>query len=361
MPSQPIVLSLSRSPLRDRAEALLTLAERLLDLLSEHAPDDTALGAPAFRAQVEDWREKLRDEDDAAGLTQVVDTIAESCGAFLDSTRAHRTDREAELLDLVNVLHEVIDTVRGDSREFEHELIRSTTAMGKMVEIEDIRELKRTLSREVQTLRDVVAVRQTSEAKHYDTLTNRVRVLEQSLIKAQAEAATDALTQLPNRGAFDLTLREWVNRAARDGRPFAVAMIDLDDFKRINDAYGHPIGDRVIIAAAQLLRSEVAKDEFAARFGGEEFAVLLLAPTAAKARDRIAGLLDRLPRSYDFEHNGVTRFVSFTFSGGVTGYVAGDTVESLVKRADEALYDAKRRGKRRVEARPQSFLRGLIP
>ena len=338
MPSQPIVLSLSRSPLRDRAEALLTLAERLLDLLSEHAPDDTALGAPVFRAQVEDWREKLRDEDDAAGLTQVVDTIAESCGAFLDSTRAHRTDREAELLDLVNVLHEVIDTVRGDSREFEHELIRSTTAMGKMVEIEDIRELKRTLSREVQTLRDVVAVRQTSEAKHYD-----------------------ALTQLPNRGAFDLTLREWVNRAARDGRPFAVAMIDLDDFKRINDAYGHPIGDRVIIAAAQLLRSEVAKDEFAARFGGEEFAVLLLAPTAAKARDRIAGLLDRLPRSYDFEHNGVTRFVSFTFSGGVTGYVAGDTVESLVKRADEALYDAKRRGKRRVEARPQSFLRGLIP
>jgi len=81
----------------------------------------------------------------------------------------------------------------------------------------------------------------------------------------------------------------------------------------------------------------------------------------AQARDRVTALLERLPTSYAFEEeDGSTRFVTFSFSGGVTAYVAGDTAESLVKRADEALYDAKRRGKKRVETRPQSFLRGLM-
>ncbi|MCC6992492.1 MAG: diguanylate cyclase [Acidobacteria bacterium] len=360
MPSQPIALSLSQPPHRPRADALLTLAEHLLDLLSEHAPEDPALEAPAFRAQLDGWRRELRLENDAEHLARLVDAIARACGAFLDRTQAYRSDREAELMDLVTVLREVIDTVRGDSKQFESELIRSTTAMGRMVEIEDIRELKRALSREVQTLRQAVAVRQTAEAKHYEKLTSRVQSLEQSLVKAKAEAATDALTQLPNRGAFDLALREWVSRAARENRPFTVAMVDLDDFKRINDTYGHPVGDRVIVAAAQLLRGGVTEGEFASRFGGEEFALLLQTATAAKARDRITALLDRLPPSYGFEHDGVTRFVSVTFSGGVTGYVTGDTPESVIKRADEALYDAKRRGKKRVETRPQSFLRGLI-
>ncbi len=357
--SSPIALSLSQSPHRHRAEALLTLVEHLLGLLSEHAPDDPSLGAPAFRARLDEWRRGLRDEDDAANLAGLVDAIATACGTFLERSRVYRTDHDAELTDLVRVLSKVIDTVRGDSRKFEHELLRSTTAMGRMVEIEDLRELKRVLSREVDSLREAAAERQKSEARHYESLTKRVRSLEQSLTKAQSEAATDALTRLPNRGAFDLAAREWVSRAARDGQPFAVAMIDLDDFKRINDAYGHPIGDRVIVAAAQLLRSGLAEGEIAARFGGEEFA-LLLAATAATARERVTALLDRLPPSYEFDHDGVTRRVGFTFSGGATGYVAGDTAESLLKRADEALYDAKRRGKRRVEVRPRSFLGGLL-
>ncbi len=360
MPSQPTGLSLSHAPLWHRAEALLTLTEHLLDLLAEHAPHDPVLDAPGFRGQLQDWRRELRGGGDTSDLTGLVDTIAAACGSFLDRTRTYRMDREGELIDLVNVLREAIDTVRGDSKQFAHELVRSTTAMGKMVEIEDLRELKRALSREVETLRAVVAARQTTEATHYETLTKRVQSLEQSLVMAKVEAATDALTQLPNRGAFDVALREWVSRATRDGRPFAVAMVDLDNFKRINDTYGHPVGDRVIVAVAQLLRGGVVEGELASRFGGEEFALLLLAPNAAKARERITALLHLVPPSYGFEHGGTTQFVSFTFSGGVTAYTPGDTPESLIARADEALYDAKRRGKKRVEARPQSFLRGLV-
>ncbi len=360
MPSSITALSLSPHADRHRAEALLALCDHLLGLLAEHAPDTPSLDADAFRRQLDAWRHVLHDDEDVPRITRLAREIAEGCGRFLDRTRSYRTDREAELIDLVNVLREVVDTVRGDSLQFEHELMRSTTAMSRMVEIEDIRELKRALSREVHTLREAVVERQTREAKHYATLTGRVQSLEQSLVKAQADAATDALTALPNRGAFDLAVRAWVNRAARDGQTFTVAMVDLDDFKRINDSYGHPIGDRVIVAAAQLLQSGIVEGELVSRFGGEEFALLLTSPSAALARDRVTALLDRLPPSFEFGEGGRTRFVTFSFSGGVTAYVTGDTAESIVKRADEALYDAKRRGKKRVEARPQSFLRGLM-
>lgn len=360
MSSSITALSLSPHGDRHRAEALLALCDHVLGLLAEHAPDTPSLDANGFRRQLDAWRRALHGNEDSHQVARLTRDIAEGCRHFLDRTRAYRTDRESELIDLVNVLREVVDTVRGDSLQFEHELIRSTTVMGRMVEIEDIRELKRALSREVHTLRAAVDERQLNVGKHHATLTSRVQSLEQSLVTAQAEAATDALTHLPNRGAFDRAVRAWVNRAARDGHAFTVAMVDLDDFKRINDNYGHPIGDRVIVAAAQLLQSGSADGEVVSRFGGEEFALLLTSATASQARDRVTALLERMPPAYEFAEGSRTRLVTFSFSGGVTAYMAGDTAESIVKRADEALYDAKRRGKKRVETRPQSFLRSLM-
>jgi len=358
--SKITALSLSHSPVRHRADALHTLAERLLDLLVEHAPDDVTVNTEAFRSQLTAKRDELRHEEDADRVTVLTGAIADDCADFLDRTRTFHSDREGELAELVLVLREAVDAVRGNSLKFEKDLLRSTTEMGRMVQLDDIRELKRALSQEVQTIRTAVAERQKNEAKHFETLTTRVQTLEQSLVKARAEAATDALTQLPNRGAFDVAVKEWVSRAAHNGQVFTVAMVDLDDFKRINDTYGHPVGDRVITTMAQLLRGAVGEGEFVARFGGEEFALLLTARSASKARDRMMALLDGLPPSFEYQQDGHRRFVSFSFSGGVTAWVASDTPESIVKRADEALYDAKRRGKKRVETRPRSMLRGLM-
>ena len=272
-------LSLSHSPVRHRADALHALCERLLDLLDEHAPEDASVGAAAFRSGLAARREELRYEEDPDEVTRLTSAIAADCDAFLDKTRAYHSDREGELAELVHVLREAVEAVRGQSLKFETDLLRSTTEMGRIVELEDIRELKRALTREVETIRTAVAERQQSEAKHYETLTSRVQSLEQSLVKARAEAATDALTGLPNRGAFDVAVREWVARAA-PRRPACSrsAMVDLDDFKRINDTYGHPVGDRVITTMGQLLRAAIASGEFVARFGGEEFALLLTAP-----------------------------------------------------------------------------------
>ena len=355
-----IELSLSHSPDRRRAEALLSLCRHLLGLLGDHAPEDAALKADAFRRQVDEWRRELAEEDDPDRLARLARRIVAECDDFLDRTRTHRADRDAEFLGLIQVLREVIDTVRGEARQFEDDLIRSATTMERMVEIDDIRELRQALAREVKALREVVAERQAAEARQYDTLSTRVQTLEQSLVTARSEAATDALTGIPNRGAFDLAIREWLARAARDGRPFTLAMVDLDDFKRVNDSHGHQVGDRVLIAAARLLHSGLQEGEFVARYGGEEFALLLSSPSVGKAKQRLTALLDQVAPAYEYDLAGEKRYLTFTFSGGVTDWTASDTPDSLVKRADEALYDAKRHGKRRVETRSRSFLRALI-
>lgn len=170
----------------------------------------------------------------------------------------------------------------------------------------------------------------------------------------------DPLTGVGNYRKMSLRAPRELRRHRRHGRPLSLVVVDLDDFKRINDTYGHPVGDRVIVALAQLLGTGIEAGEVAARFGGEEFALLMRVASASKARQRLTALLESLPPAYQYEVDGKKGFVAFTFSGGVTAWTAGDTTESIVKRADEALYDAKRRGKRRVETRPQAFLRGLM-
>lgn len=136
------ITALSLSPLSDRrrAEPLLALCDHLLGLLAEHVPDPPSLESQSFGKQLAAWRQALQGDEHDDRVARLTREIAEGCHHFLDHLRVSRSDRESALIDLVNVLREVVDTVRGDSLQFEHELMRSTTAMSRMVEIEDIRE-----------------------------------------------------------------------------------------------------------------------------------------------------------------------------------------------------------------------------
>jgi diguanylate cyclase (GGDEF)-like protein len=164
---------------------------------------------------------------------------------------------------------------------------------------------------------------------------------------AETGARIDALTGLPNRRHFD-ELAELLTRGRRAGDALGVLMIDIDHFKRINDTYGHGVGDTVLSSVAAAIAAGVRAADTPARFGGEEFAVLLRRATLEQACD-VALRIREAVGSLDTRDLGVTDGRPISVSVGVAvGGSSGETVAALIRRADDALYAAKRRGRDRV-------------
>ncbi|HET9266854.1 MAG TPA: GGDEF domain-containing protein, partial [Vicinamibacterales bacterium] len=158
------------------------------------------------------------------------------------------------------------------------------------------------------------------------------------------------------------TLQASLNEAQEQaGETFALGIADIDNFKTINDTHGHPVGDRVILATAQWLQSSMRDTDFVARYGGEEFALLFAGATAAEAEARLARVLQELAsRPFAYDGPDGARSVTFTVSAGIAESSAGDTVDSLVKRADAGLYQARKRGRNRVVVQARSRLASLF-
>jgi len=152
----------------------------------------------------------------------------------------------------------------------------------------------------------------------------------------------DGLTGIPDRKSFDDEIERWTIRFKTDQQPFVCGMIDLDDFKKVNDTYGHQTGDFVLKEAAAFLKASLSSTDFVARYGGEEFVILLANVKLCEAEERIADAISRLGAlTFTYQAN----VLRFTFSCGLTECQPSENVESLVGRADANLYEAKRRGK----------------
>jgi diguanylate cyclase (GGDEF)-like protein len=174
---------------------------------------------------------------------------------------------------------------------------------------------------------------------------------------AQERAVHDGLTGLYNHRTFFERLRSELARAARSGYAVSVLLLDIDDFKRLNDVHGHPAGDDILVAVGRALRMCVRDDvDLAARYGGEEFAVIL--PDAdAEAPTAAGDVAERIRAAVAEEtaatHSAAGAALAVTVSVGVAVFpAAGTTPDELVAAADRALYAAKAAGKDRVAAAP---------
>jgi diguanylate cyclase len=166
------------------------------------------------------------------------------------------------------------------------------------------------------------------------------RKISNALNSFKKKALFDSMTKLYNRGSFMEILQEQVDKFGAYTPTMALFIIDVDNFKTVNDTLGHLVGDSVLVQISELLRTSLRKNDYPARFGGDEFTVV--APdTNIEQSVKLAEKLRQRIQTHDFN----TGDIPVTISVGYTTYRVGETIENLIRRADKALYDAKLMGR----------------
>lgn len=179
---------------------------------------------------------------------------------------------------------------------------------------------------------------------------DQIQNLRSSLEQSRKNELLDPLTNIPNRRQLEAFLAEHMENARAKNTPLSLVMADIDHFKRVNDHFGHLIGDEVLKYFAHLLAKHVRGSDLTARYGGEEFAMVLLNTTA----DTAAMIVERIRTEMEKAKLMVTEsnkpLGTITASFGIAEYCVGDDWDSLVKRADTNLYAAKNSGRNRIIA-----------
>jgi diguanylate cyclase len=178
-----------------------------------------------------------------------------------------------------------------------------------------------------------------------DEMESEARKLKARLTDEKRLSMRDPLTQIPNRMAYEQRVGEELERWTRFSQPTCIAVWDIDEFKAINDNYGHRAGDRVLSVVAECLANSIRSTDFIARYGGEEFVMLLPGTTMPDAL-RLAEEMREAVTQLGFHFRGAP--VSITISCGITALVDGDEAENAFDRADRAMYRAKETGRNRV-------------
>ncbi len=211
----------------------------------------------------------------------------------------------------------------------------------------DINTLKEVVRSEAKRAIEIFETHRVEHAKLQETLDDSIGELEERPTAVEGVGSTDYLTECASRAALDFYLAAICQKAKIERKLFSVAMLDMDDFKGINDLWGHQIGDTALSYFVKTLKQEFPTRAFIGRYGGDEF-VVVASMDADSLRQRLERLLKRLRKSQVPIRSDDGNCLTLSVSAGVTEITSGDEMATVVRRADEALYDAKKRGKGRV-------------
>ncbi|HOS42949.1 MAG TPA: GGDEF domain-containing protein [Armatimonadota bacterium] len=329
---------------------LLSAVLTLITCVKEFSFGLKEMNADAFARQMEALKQQLDPEKSTAELRRAFSGQPEAIDAFIQRERAYLEEREREYRAIIDMLRASLATLFEENLGFTNSLNEQGLQLEQLADLDDIRRIKERLRGQVEMMRNTVAKKAASDRQRMEKLSREVDVLRMNLERVTDISQTDALTGASNRLAFDLMLQRMIDRFSltRSAR-FCLLLCDLDNFKVINDTYGHPVGDRVLKSFVTECRAYFREEDFIARYGGEEFAILLPGATLGNARRRaqlfcrrLAGQRFRIYADRPGEH------LTFTTSIGISEIHRDDTMETLLRRADSALYLAKQAGKSRA-------------
>jgi diguanylate cyclase len=329
-------------------DQLGSLCQELTASLTDLAENDSWA-----QGQCEAMRITLADGLTSRGVKSV-NELLRTTRERQQQLRQERERARDSLKTLINRMLSELGELGSHTGRFHDSVGRYADVIEKADSLESLAGVVREMveeSRTVQALVSQTQARLQDEHSKAAELNKKVQELESELVRLAQEVSTDQLTQVANRRgliqAFEAECLR-MERAQNGGEvppPLSVGLLDIDNFKKLNDELGHSAGDVALKSLAGVVSKTLRPNDMVARYGGEEFVVLL----PGTAVDEGQQILTRLQRSLSgglFMHEQKKVFV--TFSAGVTRYRAGERIEDALERADQALYEAKRTGKNRT-------------
>ncbi|QAY83277.1 GGDEF domain-containing protein [Pseudomonas arsenicoxydans] len=357
-----IVYALPDSPEPSYSSVAKHIEDTLLGLL-----DDLTL-PERHRPQAEAMRDRLQNGLNWYELIPILDDLATLMLAITDSGQhefeaylQHLNERLESFQSNLQAASDGHADNRSAAREMDTQIREQVDGLqSSMQEAADLEDLKHVLENHLEGLLGTMDQhqKQRDEREHeiaarLQSLAERVAHMEQEALgyrehleEQRQKALIDPLTNLPNRAAWSERLEHEVRGWQQHGNTLLLVMLDLDHFKRINDNYGHLAGDKVLKIIASVLRKRLRGTDFIARFGGEEF-VMLMPDTSlvigAKLLETMRAAIEACPFHFKGER------VTITLSAGFTALKTAEHSDQALKRADQALYRAKNAGRNRVE------------
>lgn len=360
-PGEELLYALPPSPEPSYSSVAAHIEETLLGLLNDLTLPER------HRPQAEAMQDRLRHGLNWYELLPILDDLATLMLAINDSGQ-----HDFELY--LKQLNERLDTFqshlqaaseghadsRSAARELDNQLREHVDGMQTSMQgATDVASLKQVLEQRLEGLIGTIDAHQQQRDQREQEIATRLQGLAERVASMEGEAQgyrehleeqrqkalIDPLTGLPNRAAWTERLEQAVALRQEDGSELLLAMLDLDHFKSINDSYGHLAGDKVLKIIANELRKRLRPMDFMARFGGEEF-VMLIPHTSMIEGVRLVETLRAAVEACPFHFKG--QRVTITISIGLAGFRGGERSELVLKRADEALYRAKAAGRNRV-------------
>jgi diguanylate cyclase len=348
------------APLADDMQALCVRVERVLqhrqhlfDQLGKLCHEltssltDIAENDSWVKGQCEAMRLKIEEGLTARGVRQVSDMLHHARARHAEVKGEREKARDA-LKGMIQQMLAELGELGSKTGDFHKSVGRYAEVIEEADSLESLTGVVRemvTESRAVQSLVQQTQARLQEEHSKATDLSERVVKLEDEMRRLSDEVSTDQLTQIANRRGLMQAFEVEKARLERNGGHLSIGLLDIDNFKRLNDELGHSAGDEALKALAAIVSKALRPSDRVARYGGEEF-VVLLPETPADEGEQVLTRLQRSLTGGLFMHKEKQVFV--TFSAGVTGYRPAERIEASLERADQALYEAKRTGKNRT-------------
>ncbi len=318
----------------------------ILQIINKYSESNCSTQDNSFDNFTNEQISKIKSSRTLDDLLTIENNINKIVPKNFENTKNLIKIKFKELRAMLNELAEGFSSITKGNTSFSGQVKDSISHIEETIELDEIKEIRNKIKHVTKSLRKTITKKQEKDSIIIDSLTYKVKAMNEELASAKEKVLIDGLTQINNRKAFDTKMSNAFKRKSKEIDPFTLAMVDIDFFKKINDEYGHTVGDDVLRKVARTIKEAFRSNDFVSRYGGEEFAIIIKRIDMhyiQKICERLRASIEAIDIKID------NKTIPISISIGIAFCNQSDTQKTLIDRADKALYLAKHSGRNTIK------------